>query len=86
MGRYCDVAKYGQERDTQTLTVKSVTDSIITFTLTDSMNDTLFDYPLTVKVRLNNDWDTCLANQNGDPVEATVIEHTGNKYTTEKII
>ncbi len=55
LGLFREVAMYGQERDTSRLEVKSVAPDKIVFTLTDEMDDTLFDFPLTVKVRLDLD-------------------------------
>lgn len=86
VGRYCDVAMYAQSRDSHTLAVKSVTGSAIAFTLTDMMSDTLFDYPLTVKVRVDNRWNSCFARQNGRPIEATIVIHEGNKYALVKAV
>jgi hypothetical protein len=86
MGRYGDVAAYGQSRDTHTLTVTGVSNSLITFSLTDSMNDTRFNYPLTVKVRVNNSWNSCDAWQNGNPVEVTMVTNAGNQYALVKAV
>jgi hypothetical protein len=80
IGLYADVAKYGQERDTATLTVESSTPEKITLSLTDEMDDSHFDFPLTVKVRIPNDWTTAKAEQAGKPVEAKILEHEGNAY------
>jgi hypothetical protein len=53
---------------------------MLAFTLADSMNDTLFDYPLTVKVRVDNSWDSCLATQNGRSIATSLVTYAGNKY------
>jgi hypothetical protein len=83
---YPDLIKYAQERDTYTLTVNAVTSSLISFTVTDSMMDTLFNYPLTVKVRIDNSWDSCYARQNGNPVEVIMVTNAGNKYALVKAV
>lgn len=62
---FSDAAQYGQERDTATLTVNSVSGNVITFDLTDEMNDTLFTYPLTVKIRVDESWKYACAYQGG---------------------
>jgi PKD repeat protein len=72
--------KYGQERDTATLTVTSNTAEQITMTLTDRMLDSRFDYPLTLKVRIPNSWNGAAATQAGVPVDARLVEHNGDKY------
>lgn len=83
---FVDAAKYGEERDTKTLTVTEVTARHITFTVIDSMKDSSFDFPLTVKVRINNAWNTVFASQNGHSVAAAIIEHNGNRYALVKAV
>jgi len=80
VGTYSDVVRYGQERDSATLTVTENTATQIRFTLSDRMLDTVFTMPLTAKVRLPNDWTAVDAVQGGGAVDATVVEHDGGKY------
>ena len=51
IGRFEDVARYGQERDTAKLSCVLKGDKIAV-SVTDDMKDDVFDFPLTVKVRL----------------------------------
>ncbi|HAK96411.1 MAG TPA: hypothetical protein DCM87_15825, partial [Planctomycetes bacterium] len=83
---YRDLAMYGQERDTHTLTVNSVTDATIRLSLADRMMDSVFVYPLTVKVCLAGDWDAISATQGGNPIEASLILHQGCKYALVKAV
>ncbi len=78
--RFSDVGKYGQERDTATLQVTDNTPSQIVFTLADDMKDDVFNYPLTVKVRLPDDWNSVVAVQQGLPVMAKFLRHDGAPY------
>lgn len=80
IGLYADVAKYGQERDTATLKAESPGPNKITFLLTDEMDDSFFNFPLTVKVRIPNEWKEAGATQGGKPVQARVLEHEGSAY------
>jgi len=80
LGSFCDVSLYGQEREAATLKVTENTASKIAFDLTDTLNDTDFDYPLTIKVRLPNGQKTVKAQQAGKPVEAVVVEHGGAPF------
>lgn len=77
---FVNVAKYGQERDTAKLTVKSADSAGIVFDLTDDMKDDVFDYPLTVKFRLPDGWTSARASQGGKPVRTEFIEHAGAPY------
>lgn len=73
------VALYGQERDSAKLKTISSTDSQIELSLTDMMYDDIFDYPLTIKVRLP-DWQGIKAQQNGKEITAKIIEHDNAKF------
>jgi membrane-bound inhibitor of C-type lysozyme len=50
------------------------------------MLDSAFDYPLTVKVRVNNNWQTVTARQNSVSVDAKLITHNGDKYVLVKAV
>lgn len=80
VGLFADVAAYGQERDTATLKVESVTTDAIDFLLTDEMDDSFFRHPLTVKVRVPDEWKSVHAMQAGKEIKAERIEHEGAAY------
>lgn len=80
LARFGDVALYGQERDTATLTTPANTPEGIAFELSDAMDDRQFDAPLTVKVRLYDLWTDVAAEQDGKPVEARIVEHDGSRF------
>lgn len=83
---YSEATQYGQERDSHTLTVDEVTDLMVKFTLSDMMNDTYFDKPLTVKLRVDNDWLSVKSTQAGERIVSTIIEHEGNKYMLIEVV
>lgn len=80
VGRFTHVAQYGQERDTHKLTVTATAAAEIRFTLTDSMADSAFDFPLTVKVRVNNDWENATARQDTVDREVSLVTHNSTTY------
>ena len=80
VGLFREIILYGQERDTAKLSVTKVAPKAITFLLTDRMADNWFSFPLTVKVRVPNDWTHLAATQAGKPIQAKLIEHEKNKY------
>ena len=86
IGTFPDVAKYSQEYATHSLKVDSISDTAISFTLTDEMLDEIYDYPLTVKIRLANNWTLLKATQNGEPIESKIISYNHNKYALVKVI
>lgn len=80
VGRFGDVALYGQERDTASLAVSRNSADKIAFELTDRMNDEIFNFPLTIKVRLPDGWKGARAQQSGKPVASQFVEHEGKPY------
>lgn len=80
VGLFTDVAKYGQERDTATLKIESNEANRIAFSVADKMDDTRFETPLTVKVRVPDAWNSVIAKQNDKAVETKLIEHEGDKF------
>jgi PKD repeat protein len=80
VGRFSDIAKYGQERDTATLTTNENSSTRIALTLTDQMLDSRFNNPLTLKVRLPAAWSNVQVSQNGQPIASRVLAYNGGNY------
>lgn len=85
-GRFGDVASYGQQRETSTLTVTEQTDQRIVLLLTDRMDDSHYDQPLTVKVHLPSTWTAIATQQAGKPVPHRLVEHDGATYALVDIV
>ncbi len=83
---FVEVAKYGQERDSATLTVAEATDARITLAITDLMRDDIFNTPLTVKVRLPDAWKTVSAKQGEASVRANLVTHAGAPYALVDVV
>ena len=79
-GLFEEVAMYGQERDTATLTVHSVDGDSVVLSVTDMMSDRLYDFPLTVKVRVDDTWKHAYATQGGKRVGVEIYERDGATY------
>jgi hypothetical protein len=79
-GGFQNVAQYAQSRDTHHLTSSVVDASHIKFTLTDDMNDAMFNYPLTVKVVVPVSWKSAVAIQKGDTLTTRFLTYNGNQY------
>jgi Polysaccharide deacetylase len=86
VGLFRDVACYGMQRDTARLSVTKSTEQEIRLVLSDSMDETLFSYPLTVKVRLPDTWKQVAATQSGTAVEARLVEHKGGRFALVKAV
>jgi hypothetical protein len=85
-GVFVDVAKYAQERDSHKLVVNDIKPDAIQFTLTDNLLDSEFDYPLTVKVRVNDKWSGVRAKQNGVTVKSRLMTYSDKKYALVRAI
>jgi len=77
---FTDAAQYGQQRDTATLNVTKKTPVEIAFDLTSKMDTRIYDYPLSVKVRLDPSWNKLTASQAGKSVESKLLKYEGNVY------
>lgn len=77
---FYDVIRFVQERDTATLDVTKVAWNEIRFELTDWMDDSIYDFPLTIKVRIPNEWTGVTATQNNQPIDAQIVMHENNQY------
>ena len=77
---FSKAAMYGQERDTADLIIIKNTIDEIKYTLTDQMDDTMFDYPLSVKIRVDDSWNNVRATQNGESLELVEKTVDGKKY------
>ncbi|MBO9609853.1 MAG: DNRLRE domain-containing protein [Paenibacillaceae bacterium] len=86
VGTYTDIAMYAEERDTALLTVTASGPNQIVFTLADRMDDDLFDYPLTIKVRVDNAWSNIVAVQGGKPLPVQEAEQNANRYALVKAV
>jgi|GEM_PF-950789 len=83
---FTNAAMYGQERDSSTLTITKNTAEEIKYTLTDMMDDTMFDYPLSVKVRIPDDWENVHATQGGELLDLAEKTIDGKKYVMVETI
>ena len=77
---FLDVARYGQERDTAKVTTAESGAERIVLDLTDQMDDRFYDYPLTLKVRLPDDWTGFKGEQAGRQLAAAPVKHAGAIY------
>ncbi len=75
-----DVILYGQERDTSQLIPIAATTDRLVFNLTDKRDNSIFNYPLTVKVRLDDSWGNVFATQGGQAIASRMISNEVGRY------
>lgn len=79
LGLFREVVLYGRERDSAELSSYVAADEILIH-ITDDLDDEIFSFPLTVKVRLSDEWTAASATQSGEPVPVTLLDHDGATY------
>jgi hypothetical protein len=80
------VVKYSQEYVTHHLKVYSVKDNEIILEVSDEMQNQIYNFPLTIKVRISNDWKSLKAKQNNNEIESKFIYFKQNTYVLIKAI
>ncbi|XHR30498.1 MAG: polysaccharide deacetylase family protein [Chthoniobacteraceae bacterium] len=80
MALFREGCQYGQERDTAHIEVQERGPAKIVLNLSDDMDDKLFDFPLTLKVRLHPSWKSAEASQSARPIECKIVERNGANY------
>ena len=50
------------------------------------MNDTYFDYPLSIKIRIDDNWQGISSTQNRKLVESKIVTNNGNNFAIVKAI
>lgn len=81
-----NVARYIKERDAGSLTVKSSTINKITVSLTDSLVDSIFNYPLTIRRPLPDGWEKVAVTQNSKPLDDSIVIVNSKKYMMFNVI
>ncbi|MFA5561231.1 MAG: polysaccharide deacetylase family protein [Eubacteriales bacterium] len=77
---FAEAAMYAQERDSATLQKLTVAPDLISFELSDLMNDRLFNYPLSVKIRVDESWEYVYATQDGQPIRCEILQREDGTY------
>lgn len=86
VGLFREVVLYGQQRDTATLKVTKAEAKEVRFALADRMDDAIYDFPLTVKVRVGDDWKAASATQGDKALDVKLVEHDGGKFALIKAV
>ena len=77
---YDKISMYAQQRDTATLNIVESTSDKIRYTLTDEMDDDMFDFPLTVKIRVPETWTAVNAIHDGVAISASLVENENGRF------
>lgn len=83
---YEDAILYIREAQTASVSVVINEDSSYTVTLTDQMDDEIYNFPLTVRMLAKDGWETVKITQGDNSSYATVCEIDGKMYIDADII
>jgi hypothetical protein len=75
-----DVVRYIKERDNASITEISAQDTSITFQVTDTLPDSIYAYPISLRRVLPHGWSSATVMQNHLPVESQILEIDAVKY------
>ncbi|MBN1416182.1 MAG: polysaccharide deacetylase family protein [Bacteroidales bacterium] len=71
---FANVSTYINERDNATVTALSVSDSALVIQVTDTLPDSLYHYPLTLRCPLPQQWTSATVTQNDTPVSTAYMK------------
>jgi peptidoglycan/xylan/chitin deacetylase (PgdA/CDA1 family) len=73
VGTFGNVVRYIKERNAASVRELSIQDSSITVEVTDTLDNEIFNYPISIRRALPQDWASVTATQNGQPVDAMIV-------------
>lgn len=79
VGTFTEVIKYVRERDNAVIT-SSILDNQIRLNLSDDFENDKFDMPLTIKVKINNQWNEVSLNPVQAVINEKIVEYNNEKY------
>jgi oligosaccharide reducing-end xylanase len=75
-----NVARYIKERDGVSVVETRAEKSQLTLTITDELQNDIFNYPLTIRRVLPEGWKSATVSQNGKPVKYSILELNSVRY------
>lgn len=75
-----NAARYARERNCITLTETSVQDTVIALQLTDTLDNAIYNYPVTFQRPLPANWFSARGIQNGTVIPTSIVEINTVKY------
>lgn len=75
-----NVARYIKERNCTSVKEISANDSLITFDVTDTLDNLIYNFPITIRREYPQGWDTLEVTQNGRRIDYQTVEVNSTKY------
>ena len=81
-----NVARYIQERDAASVQEAALPDGRLTLQVTDKLDDSIYNYPITLRRPLPADWPAAAVSQNHKPVNAQIVEVASKKHVMFDVV
>lgn len=85
-GSLNEVTAYIYEKQNYDITVNWIRENAMSITLTDTLDDSRFDFPLTFKVNVPNHWETVTVTQNNESAEVSANVQNGKNYVYINVV
>jgi oligosaccharide reducing-end xylanase len=83
---FSNVARYIKERNDVNVIEVSNTGDTITVQVTDSLNNTIYNYPVTIRRHLPAGWGSANVSQNGLPVTSSIVAVNSKAYVMFDVV
>jgi oligosaccharide reducing-end xylanase len=83
---FSNVVRYIRERNDVSVTETSNEPNSITLQVTDTLNDAIYNYPVTIRRPLPADWPSATVSQNGQAVNASVVVANSTIYVMFDVV
>jgi oligosaccharide reducing-end xylanase len=83
---FVDVVRYVRERNAVSITESSQQNTRMTLQVTDTLDNMVYNYPVTIRRPLPQDWSSAYVLQAGRMVDACVVEVDSQKYIMFNVV
>gem|GEM_PF-287965 len=77
---FSNIVRYIKERNDTSVLETSVTDSSITLFAAGTLTDSIFNYPITIRRQIPNDWPSATVLQNNGMINSRIVNTNSLKY------
>ena len=81
-----NVARYILERNAASVKETAAGDDNITLEVTDNLDDSIFNYPITLRRPLPESWTSAAVSQNNKPVNVQIVDVASKKYVMFDVV
>jgi len=81
-----NIARYIRERNTASVTEVASSEMVITLKVTDTLNDSLYNYPISIRRPVPDKWSSLTVTQNGKEVRSLFVKPDSVVYTIFSVV